>query len=351
MSYTTINKSTDYFNTVTYSGSETPQTITGVNFSADMAWFKNRTGTAAGGNIYDTVRGISDGWLYTNETAASNNSGQPQITLNSDGYVLNSGYDLINDGSSTYVSWNWKANGSGSANTDGSINSTVSVNTTSGFSIVKYTGTGANATVGHGLGVVPKWIIVKKFDSSEDWEVYHASLGATKEMRLNTTDSAGTSSTRWNDTEPTSSLFYLGNDSSVNASGGTYVAYCFAEKTGYSKFGQYTGNGSSNGSFIFTGFKPSLVITKCFAGTNAGSTNWSMMDNKRFGYNTVLPYVYANTSGVEQTTQNVNNIDILSNGFKCKESDANRNAAANSYIFMAFGQSLVGTNNIPNNAF
>ena len=351
MSYTTINKSSSFMNTKLWTGDGSTQTISGVGFQPDWTWVKGRNAGGESHRLTDIIRGVGYN-LKSSSSGAQFSVSNGIQSWNSDGFIIGPD-DAFNKNTKNFVSWNWKAgNSQGSSNTDGSINTTyTSVNTTAGFSISNYTGTGANATVGHGLGAVPKWIIVKKYDGSDNWTVYHASLGATKEMRLDTTDSVGTSSARWNDTEPTSSLFYLGNDNSVNASGGTYVAYCFAEKTGYSKFGQYTGNGSSNGSFIFTGFKPSLVITKCFAGTNAGSTNWSMMDNKRFGYNTILPYLYANTNSAEETTQNVNNIDILSNGFKCKESDSNRNAGGNSYIFMAFGQSLVGTNNIPNNAF
>jgi len=341
MSYTTINKSSDYFNTVTYSGSETPQTITGVNFSADMAWFKNRTGTAAGGNIYDTVRGISDGWLYTNETAASNNSGQPQITLNSDGYVLNSGYDLINDGSSTYVSWNWKANGAGSANTAGSINSTVSVNTTAGFSIVKWTGTGSASTVGHGLGVAPKMIIMKRTSGAvNDWVVYHASVGNNKALFLNATNAPDTDSAYFNDTSPTSSVFSV-KSGQTNNNYDNQIAYCFAEKQGYSKFRSYAGNGNANGTFIYTGFKPAFVMIKRTDTTN----NWYIHDNKRLGYNVSNSYVKANASSVESATTD---IDILSNGFKCRSTGNGHNNSSGTYIYAAFAEApLVGSNNVP----
>ena len=339
MAYTTIPKSSDYFNTVTYSGSETPQTITGVNFSADMAWFKNRTGTAAGGNIYDTVRGISDGWLYTNETAVSNNAGQPQITLNSDGYVLNTGYDLINDGASTYVSWNWLGANGTSANTDGSISSTVSANTTSGFSIVKFTGTGANATVGHGLGAVPKMIIVKNTTASGwSWLTYHVSIGATKNLYLNNTDTPVTSSDRWQDTTPTSSVFYLGSNGGVNGSGNTMIAYCFADVQGYSKFGSYVGNGNADGPFIYTGFKPAFVLTKNTSNTN----NWTICDNKRNTFNPTDKVLNPNIN----TTEAVNNPqDFVSNGIKNRATESNTNQSGATYIYMAFAeQPLVGDN-------
>ena len=337
MAYTNIKKPTDYFNTVTYSGSETPQTITGVNFSADMAWFKNRTGTAAGGNIYDTVRGISDGWLYTNETAVSNNAGQPQITLNSDGYVLNTGYDLINDGASTYVSWNWLANGEGSANTDGSISSTVSANTTSGFSIVSYTGTGSNATVGHGLGSTPSVVMVKRRDGNSWWYVRHTGINITDgHVFLNTTSAASTQSTSI--IGLSSSTFSLGTETSVNDSGGTFIAYCFAEKQGFSKFGSYTGNGSTDGTFVYTGFKPAFVMHKRIDSVS----EWFMFDNKRLGYNSENYRLMANLSNAEA---DAGAYDLLSNGFKIGITSGNVNGSGASYIYMAFAeQPLVGDN-------
>jgi len=349
MAYTTINKSGDYFNTVTYSGSETPQTITGVNFSADMAWFKNRTGTAAGGNIYDTVRGISDGWLYTNETATSNNSGQPQITLNSDGYVLNSGYDLINDGSSTYVSWNWKANGQGSSNTDGSINTTyTSANTTAGFSIIKYAGTGSSGTIGHGLSATPKVLIIKEIDGTESWRVWHRNAPnySTKALSLDST-SAEFSQTNWIGTVD-NSIITLGSDSSINTSGNNYICYAFAEKTGYSKFGSYTGNGNVDGSFIYTGFKPAFLIIKR---TNS-SANWIIRDNKRDSYNYTYKTLEANGTTVEADDSNYNRVDFISNGFKLRGgssgSGTDTNGSGDTYIYMSFAEApLVGTNNIP----
>ena len=341
MAYTNIKKSSDYFNTVTYSGSETPQTITGVNFSADMAWFKNRTGTAAAGNIYDTVRGISDGWLYTNETAASDNSGQPQITLNSDGYVLNTGYDIINDGASTYVSWNWKANGAGVANTDGTISSTVSANTTSGFSIVKYTGTGsAGATVGHGLGVKPAMIIFKCLSvGGPSWVVYHQSKGATYTLYLNETSAGGTSAEMLNNTEPTSSLITLGNGTSSNSSGASTIAYCFAEKQGFSKFGSYIGNGSTDGTFVYTGFKPAFVLVK----STDLNQSWQMSDNKRNSFNVVSNRLRPNESTAESTSPSW--VDFNSQGFKFRHQDIAWNGSGNSYIYMAFAEEpLVGDN-------
>ena len=197
-------------------------------------------------------------------------------------------------------------------------------------------------------------IIVKNLQNTYEWIIGHKDLasGGTGFSAnwyfngFNTSAKNQNATASWNSASPTTSVFSLHSGATyMNASGQANIAYCFAEKTGYSKFGSYVGNGNADGTFVYTGFKPAFVMTK---NSSAGSTNWSMMDNKRFGYNVTLPYVYANTSGVEQTDQNVNNIDILSNGFKCRESDANRNASGASYIYMAFAEApLVGTNNVP----
>ena len=226
--------------------------------------------------------------------------------------------------------------------TDGSITSTVSANTTAGFSIVSWTGTGSNATVGHGLSAVPKMIITKKRSSADNWYTYHASLGATKVVYLDLTTASETYSTNWNDTEPTSSVFSLGT-AGTNSSGSTYIAYCFAEKKGYSKFGSYTGNGSTNGTFIYTGFKPAFFITK---NITTGSSNWMLYDNKRDPDNQLAEYIYPNTSGVAGT--NAQGMDFLSNGIKMRNTFGDANVNGNTFIYMAFAEApLVGSNNVP----
>ena len=228
----------------------------------------------------------------------------------------------------------------GSSNFDGSIQTLVSENTTAGFSIVKYTGTGSNATIGHGLGAVPKWIITKRYDAaSENWGVYHASLGNTKYMFLNKTNAENTSSGYWNNTTPTSSVFSIGTNDVVNTSSGVYIAYCFAEKNGYSKFGSYTGNGNGNGPFIYTGFKPAFLIVK----KNA-TEDWLMFDNKRDTDNVVKEYLLPNTSGAANTGTEW--FDFLSNGFKARVNSGGNNTSDGTYIYMAFGQTMVGSNNV-----
>jgi|5_EtaG_2_1085323.scaffolds.fasta_scaffold10858_1 hypothetical protein len=344
MAYTTINKSTDYFNTKLYSGNDTNgHAITGVGFQPDWTWIKCRTHTEDH-NLYDAVRGAQKS-LVPNSTQVEGDYSTVLQSFNTDGFTVGtSGW--VNDNGKTYASWNWKANGAGSANTDGSINSTAtSANTTTGFSIVKYTGNQTSgATVGHGLGAVPKMIIVKNLNDTENWVVYHASLGNTKRLSLNLTEEETTDSAVWNNTTPTSSVFSLGNSDKSNNVNIPYIAYCFAEKKGYSKFGSYVGNGNADGTFVYTGFKPAFVMVKRSSGTD----NWMITDNKRSssgGNNAIDRRILPNLSNAEYT--NTSPMDILSNGFKHRDGDDINNASGSTYIYMAFGQSIVGSNNIP----
>tara|TARA_B110000483_G_scaffold169860_1_gene200894 strand:- start:67 stop:1119 length:1053 start_codon:yes stop_codon:yes gene_type:complete len=346
MAYTTIDKPSEHFNTVTYSGSETPQTITGVNFSADMAWFKSRTGTAAGGNIYDTVRGISDGWLYTNEADASNNSGQPQITLNSDGYVLNSGYNVTNDGSSTYVSWNWKGANGTASNTNGDVTTTVSANQTAGFSIVSYTVSGGSAyNTGHGLSEAPELVLWKSRDRTASWSAYAKGIGNAKKLVLDT--NGGEANTGgWNSTTPTNTLFSHGG----YYDGDNIIYYAFHSVKGYSKISKYTGNGSSSvGPFIYTGFKPAFILRKRTDTTGS----WLMQDNKRPGSNRIVTDSLPSNNSVlySQTNESElfnNELDILSNGFKLRATDTFGNAAGGTYIYLAIAENpFVTSTGIP----
>ena len=342
MAYTTINKSTDYFNTKLYTGNGSAgNAITGVGFQPDWLWIKNR-GQADWHQLFNSVRGASY-VLYSNETSAESSASSSFASFDSDGFTVNAN-DGTNGNGENLVAWNWKANGTGSANTDGSINSTVSANTTAGFSIVYYTGNSTSgATVGHGLGVVPKMIIVKLLSGSDNWTIYHSSLGNTKRLELNNANASATSaSAGWNNTSPTTSVFSLGNNGQVNGSGQTYIAYCFAEKTGYSKFGSYKGNGSADGTFVYTGFRPNWVMIK---ETN-GSGAWRIFDNKRPGYNE--PYaLMADVADAAETGTSRNKIDQLSNGFKLRMQYDDTNGSSGEYVYMAFGQSMVGSNNVP----
>ena len=343
MAYTTINKSSLYMNTKLYTGNGGTQSITGVGFQPDWVWVKSRS-NSDNHVTSDSVRGANK-QLFPNTTDQEFSATTQITSFNSDGFGL--GTDSgVNGSGRTFASWNWLANGTGSANTAGSINSTVSANTTSGFSIVSYTGNGsAGATIGHGLGVKPAMIIIKsRSRSTDDWLVYHKNIGAAKDLRLNLGNAATTNNSPFNSTEPTSSLFTVGTGSAVNTNNATNIAYCFAEKQGYSKFGIYTGNGSTNGTFIYTGFKPAFVIIK----KSSASENWLMLDTKRGAYNFVDEFLQPNNSGAEAHHNITGGIDALSNGIKLRHGDGTINSSGGSYIYMAFAEApLVGTNNVP----
>ena len=292
--------------------------------------------------MFDAVSGATK-FIKSNNTDALSTNSNSLTSFDSDGFYLGTAA-ITNRSGGTFASWNWKANGSGSANTGGTINSTVSVNTTAGFSIVKYTGTGSTgATIGHGLGAKPNVIILKNISNTQQWTSYWSSLGATKFMRFNATDAVGTASNRWNNTEPTTSLFTVGNDGEVNQSGLNHIAYCFAEKTGYSKFGSYVGNGDSNGSFIYTGFRPAWVIIKKTNDTHA----WRIYDSVRDTHNVTEKILESNTSNAEATSGTYV-LDLVSNGFKFRGNGDGVNGSGQSFIYMCFAEApLVGSNNIP----
>jgi len=328
MAYSTISKPSDYFNTKLYTGNSTDNhAITGVNFQPDLVWIKRRN-QAANHNLFDAVRGATK-TIKSNLTNAEATVADTLKSFDSDGFTLGDDATVgeVNPNTYTMASWNWLGANGTASNTDGSITSTVSANTTSGFSIVSYTGTGANATVGHGLGSVPKVVMVKTRSGTGNWINYHSSVGNTKYLSLNQTNSAGTTNQAWNDTSPTNQVFSLGNSSEVNGNGTTMIAYCFADVQGYSKFGSYVGNASTNGTFVYTGFAPSFLMIKRTSDTQ----NWYMWDNKRLGYNPDNNHLQANGTDAEGTADA---IDILSNGFKIRESGAGTNSGT--YIYMSF---------------
>ncbi|OUW92781.1 MAG: hypothetical protein CBD88_08125, partial [Flavobacteriales bacterium TMED228] len=314
------------------------QSITGVGFQPDWLWIKNRDGTN-NHILQDAVRGATKS-LESDGTGAETTSSTRVTSFDSDGFSIGSA-GTNNTNTNNYVSWNWKANGSGSANSDGSINSTVSVNTTSGFSIVQYTGTGSAATVGHGLGVTPNVMLAKRLNSTGQWDMYHSGLSNPKSgsMVLNDTAAFTGDTSIWNNTDPTSSLVNIGTSSTTNASGGTYVMYCFADVQGFSKFGSYIGNGNANGSFIYTAFKPAFVIVKRTDNTG----HWIMKDWQTPGYNQNDYYLWSDASDAETSASSLG-IDFLSNGFKIKGTAGNSNADGGTFIYMAFGQPIVSTN-------
>ena len=348
MAYTDIDKPTDYFNTVLYTGNGTSQSITGVGFQPDWLWVKRRN-NANNHQVFDVIRGTNV--LVPNETGAESNYSAYFTSLDSDGFTFPASSANLNASGGTYASWNWLAGGTASSNTDGSITSSVSASTTSGFSIVSYTGTGSNATVGHGLGAVPKIIFFKDRETSVDWGVYAEPNGNTKEMYLSTTDSAGTNTGAFNSTTPTSSVFTIGTSSRYNPSSKGVIAYCFADVKGYSKFGSYTGNGDSsgNGPFIYTGFKPAWIMIK---NASTGSSFWLMVDNKRDTFNVTTKKLYANINNGEFDDTHYN-FDFLSNGFKLKSTSTttNYNNSGDTYIYMCFAESpFVTSTGIPTTA-
>jgi hypothetical protein len=346
MAYTTIDDPLQYFNTVLYTGTGSAQSITGVGFQPDWIWIKQRSG-ATHHKTSDSVRGATKA-LKPNNADEEGTDGQGITSFNSDGFSLGTGGDY-NGSSNTQVAWNWKAGTSFSNDASstgiGSIDSTGSVNTDAGFSIVSYTGTGSSGTIKHGLSSAPTTIFIKVRSHSDSWTVGHNSLGWGKYLRLDNTSAEGSNTNIFNNTTPTSTVFSVNHDD-VNASGRTYIAYCFAEKQGYSKFGSYEGNGSSDGTFIYTGFKPAWVVTKSIDSTS----HWNCKDNKRSTFNPVDDYHKLNEPTAEDTGVSNHAMDFLSNGFKHRGDNDEVNGSE-TYIYMAFAESpFVNSNGVPANA-
>jgi hypothetical protein len=326
---TSTTQANDYFNAVLYTGNGSTQSITGVGLQPDLVWLKSRS-NATDNELTDAVRGATKS-LISNSTAAEATDTNGLTAFNSDGFSL--GTDANYNGSTrTYVAWNWNAGGSTVTNTSGTISAQVRANTTSGFSIVTYTGNGtAGATVGHGLGVTPDMIIVKSRSvGTGDWVVWHSSLTSNNNnyLILNSTAAVNTANQPWNNTLPTSSVFSLRTWDSVNQNSSTYVAYCFDAVAGYSAFGSYTGNGSTDGPFVYTNHRPAFLLVK----RTDTTSNWTILDFQREGYNIDNDPLFPNLSDAEGTTDLA---DILSNGFKLRSTDASVNASGGTYIYMS----------------
>ena len=329
----TIEQPETQFNVVTYTGNGTSQAITGVGFQPDMVWIKVRS-TNYDHQIHDSVRGGGLG-LLTNATDAEADY-NTVTSFDSDGFTVNVEGSFVGTNASgqTFVAWCWKAGGTAVSNTDGSITSQVSANVDAGFSIISYTGTGANATVGHGLSSAPEMMIVKDRDSTFTWRVYHASLANTQVLYLSATDAATTETAAWNSTSPTSTVLSLGTSNGTNGSSNNFIAYCFHSVESFSKIGSFVGNGSANGPFVYTGFKVAFIMYKRATG---GTGNWIISDNMREGYNWDNPALYANLILEESSGSS---LDILSNGFKINNAVAgsDHNANGSTYIYMAFAE-------------
>jgi hypothetical protein len=335
MAYSAITKPSLHMNTKLYTGTGASHAITGVGFQPDWVWLKSRS-YADNHTVFDAPRGVTKR-IFSNLDQAEATEAQSLKTFDSDGFTL--GTDTLANGGSgkTYAAWNWKANGAGSSNSDGSITATVSANATAGFSIVKYTGAGGTQTVGHGLGAIPEVVMVKRLDSANGWIVWNKYLqGNNKYLILNTTAAQATNSTFFQETPPTSSVFYVGNDAGINGGSNTYVAYCFKSIKGFSKHGYYNGNGNTDGNFVYTGFKPKLVIIKV-AYASAGSdfvNHWFMFDNELNGYNESNEYLKSDAD--EAISSGTNRINFLSNGFKCRTTNDSVNSASGVYTYMAW---------------
>ena len=329
----TIENGSKHMQAVLYTGTGATQTIGGLNFQPDLIWIKSRS-AATDHKLTDSVRGVTKS-LESNTTDAEATDANGVTAITSTGFTLGSD-SVYNNSGATYVAWCWKANGAGSSNTDGTITSTVSANTSAGFSVVTYTGTGSNATIGHGLGVAPRMIIVKcRNTAGESWQVYHANLtSAAFRMRLNSTDAQDSQPTMWNSTAPTSTVFSVGTASGTNANTQTYVAYCWADVNGFSKLGFYTGNGSTDGTFVYTGFRPKYILIKR---TDTATYQWSIWDTRRNTFNAANSNLWADSSEAE-TTATVYDVDILSNGFKLRTANVARNASGGNYIYAAFAE-------------
>jgi hypothetical protein len=348
MAYTTIDKPDEYFNTVLYTGDDVDGRAITTGFQTDWTWIKRRNDTNSH-IISDIVRGATYKLDSSSTSAEVNNyDGGHLESFTSTGFTLgegsvNSGHTNATGG--TYVSWNWKAGGTAVSNTVGDITSSVSANTTAGFSIVSWTGNNtAGATIGHGLSSTPSMIIVKNRNAVTNWRVYHQALGNTGALALQDTAAFLASTGYWNDTSPTASFVTLGTTDQTNGTN-PMVAYCFAEVKGFSKFGSYTGNGSTDGTFVYTGFKPAYVLVK----RTDAAESWFQYDNKRNAHSGNERYyvLRPNTSDAENTTYGDNwQLDFLSNGFKWRTSAGHLNGGSAIYLAIA-EQPFVTSTGIP----
>ena len=303
----------DYFDAVLYTGNASTNAITGLSFQPDFVWAKGRS-SAVSHRLIDSVRGGTK-VLYSDSTASEAGIGDSNMTFTSTGFTWNGGSTNANDNGVTYVAWAWKES------------------PTSGFDIVTYTGNGANRTIAHSLGVAPDFIIVKIRSSADNWPVYNEALGAGNRLHLNLSNASDASPTTWNGTAPTATNFSVGSASETNLNGGNFVAYLFAEVEGYSKFGSYTGNASTDGPFVYTGFKPRYVMYKR---TNVAGEHWTVFDSARNPYNLANRSLYLSSNAADADASTNAPIDLLSNGFKLRNTNSVGNASGGTYIYAAF---------------
>ena len=331
MAYTDIDDPSAYFQTKLYTGNGGTNAITfdgNSDLQPDWVWIKNRT--LSGGyahNLFDSVRGTNKK-LVTNDTRAETSETNGLNSFNSDGFTLgeDSGTEEVNRDGGVQVSWNWKKSAD------------------AGFDIVSYTGNATARTISHSLSAVPAWMIIKcRSEDGHSWKVYHKSIGATKTLALQNTGAPDDDANYHDDTEPTSSVFTIGSNGDVNDNGETFIAYLFAEKQGFSKFGSYIGNGQADGTYVHLGFSPAWIMRK----KTSGAENWTIHDNKRDTHNVTFKRLLANDSGAEYDSAS-NQVDLLSNGFKCRANNDGGNADDGQYIYMAFAeQPFVTSTGVP----
>ena len=330
----TIADGSDYFDTKLYTGNGSSQSITGLEFSPDFVWIKSRTTNGLQHYLLDTVRGATKR-LISNQTFAESTVSQSLTAFNSDGFSVGS-EQSVNQSSDAFVAWSWDAgSSSASSNTDGTITSSVKVNQTAGFSIISYTGIGdgSTETVGHGLNAAPEFVMIKNRDSSANWAVYHKGAGAGGTLQLNSTV-AKESTSMFDDQHPSSSVVYLKENSNRVNNPYDYIAYCWTPVAGYSAFGSYEGNGSTDGPFVHTGFRVAFLILKCHTATEL----WMMHDSTRDPDNVVSKLIQPHTSDAEIDSVTNYGVDFLSNGFKFRSSSNRNNGSGKSYVYIAFAE-------------
>jgi hypothetical protein len=337
MAYTNIDDPSAYFQAELYTGNSSTNTITfsgNSNLKPDLVWNKRRD-VGYSHRLWDSNRGVTK-YVASDSTVAEATFGYVS-SFNTDGITFGNNDQSVNVNGGSYVLWNWKANGgTTSSNTAGTITSTVQANTTAGFSIITWTGTGSVGTIGHGLGVAPTFLIVKNRTTALDWAIYHKNMtDAGYTLAINNDDGQIDSGTnRWNHTAPTSSVIHIGAGQQTNQSSNNMLCYAFAEKQGYSKFGKYVGNSNTDGAFVYTGFKPAFVLQKQISNNGNG---WFITDSRRDPFNAATgKYLRADETGAEGTAGKV--IDLLSNGFKLRNSDSALNGSGHTYVYMAFAE-------------
>ena len=331
----------DFFNNILWTGTGSSNSLTGVGFQPDFTWIKGRT---AGEDhmLFDSVRGVTKD-IHSNVTDAEATDAQTLTAFDSDGFTVGTA-NYVNQNTNTFVGWNWKAGTAESGATTGAGTAktyTASVNTTAGISITKYVGNGTeNHTIPHNLGVAPKVVLVKNLSSTTGWVMLVRGVLASSNwyLALNSTAAQTDAAGAVFMSNPTSVYFGLGNSTTSNTNDADYIAYCFADVNGYSKFSNYTGNGNADGTFVYTGFRPAFVMTKKISGTG----NWIMVDSTRNPGNVIGKQVEANQSISEYDSTR---IDLLSNGFKCRASGSDANGSGEDYLYLAFAEFPITSSN------